>query len=165
MGPWHIITIQLSTHLPTHSNCQLWNVFNDGVSSFKVYHKRHTEHNYGYQWLFVLEQYLNDWLCLSAVHHNLNTTGSWGHWSICNWSNSQSSTGIIFVHELSLTSFSCLINFKWNTFFVQHKSKYQQSHNKKILRSQTHHRFWSNQNMIVITAWTINKTKQLAMHN
>ena len=77
-GPWFIITIQLSTHLPTHSKCQLWNGFIKTVSPFKVYDQRQTKHNYGYQWLFVLEQYLNDWLRLSAAHHNINTTGSWG---------------------------------------------------------------------------------------
>ena len=75
-GPWYMITVRLSAHLPTHSNCQQWNVFIDAISPFKVYHKRHTEHNYGYQWLFVLEQDLNDWLCLSAAYHNINTIGS-----------------------------------------------------------------------------------------
>ena len=44
--------------------------------TFTDYDKRPTKHNYGYQWLFVFEQDLNDWLCLSVAYHNINTIGS-----------------------------------------------------------------------------------------
>ena len=69
-------SLQLSTDLSTHSICQPWNGYTNTVLTFTDYDKRPTKHNYGYQWLFVFEQDLNDWLCLSAAYHNINTIGS-----------------------------------------------------------------------------------------